>query len=159
MRTRARTYLLLPMLALGLTPVQAWAHNIDFEWKQVGERVTVEAFFDDDTPAREARVQLLDQDKVVIASGVTDAKGLCTLPARVLGEHDLVVDAGAGHRKERKIRIVAVLPSGPTGEVASQGGANREDATAFPWGRIAIGLAVIGLVGAAFWWSRQGSRL
>jgi hypothetical protein len=140
------TRLLAALLLLGLCPGFAFAHNIDFTWKSVGEQLLIEAFFDDDTPALAARVQILDEEGRIMASAVTDGQGKCTLPAPNPGKYHLVVDAGAGHRKERPIVI---------GD-SSSGGVKRSDFTRFPWVRIAIGLGVIGAVAGAFLWSRRG---
>ena len=46
----------LSIVTLRRRPVP-FAHGIDLEWKQINDRFMVEAFFDDDTPVREARVR------------------------------------------------------------------------------------------------------
>ena len=141
----------IALFILVLTPLCVQAHAVDMDWKQVGGKIEVEAFFDDDTPALEARVQILDDQKTVLASAVTDAKGRCVLIAPNPGKYRLVLDAGAGHRKERSITIVASEPVADA-EATSR----RADFTRIPWERALIGLGVIALVGAAWWWSRRG---
>jgi len=156
---------LLPLLLVILAPAGVCAHSIDMEWKQIGERITIEAFFDDDTPVRSGRVQILDGKNEVVVSGATDVSGKCTLRAPNPGQYQLVVDAGAGHRKQRGITVVGTLPvESPTVEppiepaantVVSSGGADRQQATGFPWDRAAIGCGIIALVAGAWWLSRR----
>ncbi|MCI0683562.1 MAG: hypothetical protein L0Y71_15770 [Gemmataceae bacterium] len=154
----------LPLLIVALVPAGAAAHGIDLEWKQIGERVTVEAFFDDDTPARDARVQILDAQKAVVASGKTDAQGKCSLPTPKPGKYQIVVDAGAGHRKQRPFTIgtpsptlpVPTAPADPPSSSVTSGGANRQEVTRFPWERAAIGCGVIAALLGAWRLTRRG---
>jgi hypothetical protein len=149
----------LPLLVVTLAPACARAHAIDLEWKQINDRIMVEAFFDDDTPARDALVTIVDDEKNVVASAKTDAQGKCSLRAPI-GRYQIVVDAGAGHRKERPIRIVGTLPPPPESKetptpAVLSGGANRDEVTGFPWERAAIGCGVIALLAGAWWLSRR----
>src|SRR5207302_435875 len=100
----------LPMFILCLTPLPGRAHNLGADFRQVGERVEVEAFFSDGKPARTARVQILDGEKKVLAMATTDDRGKCSLPAPNPGQYQLVVNAGDGHRKELMLTIVGTLP-------------------------------------------------
>ena len=147
------------MLVFGVTPWSACAHNPDMDWKQVGDRLEVEAFFDDDMPARAARVQILDDQKNVVATAITDGAGKCVLRTPNPGKYQLVLDAGAGHRKQRTITIVGTLPVSDS-ESRSKAdpvpsSTRREELTRFPWERVALGLGVIALVGGAWRWSRR----
>lgn len=149
----------LTLLVVTLAPACVGAHGIDLKWKQINDRVMVEAFFDDDTPARDARVTIVDEEKNVVASAKTDAQGKCSLRAPI-GRYRIVVDAGGGHRsKERPIRIVGTLPppstDGPPNTPISSGGADRDGVTRFPWERAAIGCGVIALLTGAWWLSRR----
>src|SRR5262245_58550464 len=154
-----RIQFIMVLLAIGMMPAIARAHGLDADWKQVGEKILVEAFFDTGQAVREARVQIVDDDKKVIASGVTDAAGKCTLRAPNPGKYQLIVDAGAGHRKERSITVVGTLPP-PESEppvIAADDAAPRSDSssraerTGLPWDRIAIGCGVIALLGGVWW--------
>lgn len=138
-------WLLGTLLALGWFPAGAWAHNIDFEWRRVNERLRLDVFFDDDTPAGNARVELFDADGTLLGTATTDAQGKCELPAPVVGHCRLAVDAGGGHRKERTINIADNANSVT----------RREELTSFPWARVAIGVGVIVVVACAFLWSRR----
>ncbi len=147
------------LLILGLAPTNALAHGLDADWKQVGEKIAVEAFFDTGAPVRDARVQIVDDEKNVLASAVTDAEGKCTLRAPNPGQYRLIVDAGAGHRKERPITIAGTLPvsEGAAAPPVTGGPvpARRDEIARFPWERVALGLGVIALFGGAWWWSRR----
>lgn len=151
---------------LALTPSALWAHGMDADWKQIGEKIIVEAFFDTGQAVREARVQIVDDDKKVVATGVTDAAGKCTLRAPNPGKYQLIVDAGAGHRKERSITVVGTLPppeseSPVVGAVDTElrtDGSRRAEATGFPWERVAVGCGLIALFGGVWWLTRLNAR-
>ena len=147
------------LLALVLLPAAVRAHNLDMDCRQVNQRLEIEAFFSDDTPTREALVKLFDDKNEIVATAKTDAKGKCSLPAFTPGKYEVLVDAGAGHRKRRPVTIVGTLPPRPENDAASTslpaGGVRRAEFTGFPWERAALGCGVIALVGGAWWWSRQ----
>ncbi len=152
----------LSMLILGLAPLPSRAHNLGADFKQVGERIEVEAFFSDNTPARQARVQILDGEKNILGTATTDNQGKCWLPAPNPGQYQLLVNAGDGHRKELMMTIVGTLPVAPDADPATPGNSplsfgGREEFTRFPWERVAVGCGVIALVGAAWWWSRRAA--
>ncbi len=146
------------LLAIAIAPAAIWAHNLDMDCRQINQRLEVEAFFDDDTPAREAIVKLLDERNELVVTAKTDAKGKCSFAFVNPGNYELEVDAGAGHRKRRPVRIVGTLPPPEEGKspvATAVGGVRREDATGFPWVRAALGCGVIALVGGAWWLSRR----
>lgn len=157
-----RIQTIVALLTIGMLPTVASAHGMDADWKQVGEKIVVEAFFDTGGPVRQARVQITDGDKKVVASAVTDADGKCTLRAPNPGKFTLVVDAGAGHRKEVSITIAGALPvpevePEPRAESAPVQ-SRREEAARFPWERVALGCGVVALLGGAWWLTRRGSH-
>jgi hypothetical protein len=146
------------LLTLALFPVAACAHNLDMDCRQINQRLEVEAFFSDDTPAREALVKLFDEKKELVATAKTDAKGKCSFAAFNPGKYEVEVDAGAGHRKRRPVRIVGTLPppeEAKTVTALPAGGVRRAEATGFPWERAALGCGVIALIGGAWWVSRR----
>jgi hypothetical protein len=53
----------------------ASAHALGVEARLKDGRVVVEAFYDDDTPARDARVVVRDEDRTAVAEGRTDGDG------------------------------------------------------------------------------------
>src|SRR5262245_28615831 len=52
------------------TPAEA--HKLFADCHVKGDRVEIEAYFDDDTPAAQAQVKIVDQAKKTIAEGKTD---------------------------------------------------------------------------------------
>jgi hypothetical protein len=147
----------LATLILGAAPAAARAHSLGVEARQVIERVEVEAFFSDNTPARAARVQIVDDAGESLGTGTTDDEGKCSLRAPNPGQYQLIVDAGDGHRKQVPLRIVGTLPP-PQANPALVAGTPREEFTRFPWERIATGVGVIALFAGIFWWSRHASK-
>jgi hypothetical protein len=136
----------------------------------VGTRVEVEAFYDDDTPAGNARVAVRDGAGKRIADGRTDAQGRWTFDRPPAGQYEVAVDAGGGHRKTVKISVPAAAPAGgetpagnsgpgestatPPGEVVSEG-PTRGEFTRTRWLNVGIGLGAIALFTVAFWWARH----
>lgn len=131
----------LPILLVLLsTPASGWAHDVKLTCKQVGDRVEVNAFYDDRTDAGGAEIKVENADKKVIAKGITDAQGFWSFPAPGEGAYMVHVDAGFGHLAHTELIIGTSTPDGPT----------REEMTRTPWGKIAIGLIVIAAMSAAF---------
>lgn len=145
------------LLILVAVPAVARAHSLGVEARQVIERVELEAFFSDNTPARAARVQIVDDAGELLGTATTDDKGKCSLRAPNPGQYQLIVDAGDGHRKQVPLRIVGTLPP-PEVNPALAAGTPREEFTRFPWERVAIGVGVIVFLGGAWWLSRQVRR-
>jgi hypothetical protein len=148
-------------LVIGL-PAAARAHALGAEAKWKAGQVTVEAFYEDDTPAEGATVAVTSADGRVVASGKTDTRGAWTFPAPPAGRYTVAVDAGAGHRTT----VPLVVPDGgeppstiqsgssvsgaaPEDGVTISDGATRSEFTGptrLIW--MALGLA---LIGAATW--------
>jgi nickel transport protein len=105
-RTLIRAAVALALVAGFAGP--AAAHAIDAEAKLKDGAVTVEAFYDDNTPAENATVTITDPGGKVIAEGKTDARGVWSFAAPPPGKYNMVVDAGAGHRKTKEL----VIPAG-----------------------------------------------
>jgi hypothetical protein len=142
-------------------PAVAEAHALGAEAKLKDGTVTVEAFYDDDTPAADAKVVVTDADGKVAAEGKTDKTGKWSFPAPPAGKYRVVVDAGAGHRATVSVTVPesprpappgkadppAVSPVSPTdgGEVVVSEGPTRSEFTG--WRRLAWaagGVVVIG---------------
>jgi nickel transport protein len=128
----------------------ASAHAVGAEARLKGDRVEIEAYFDDDTPAADARVSVEDEGQRTVAEGRTDAQGRWLFPRPAAGRYRVTVDAGAGHRA----RIIVTVPDGAPAETSSAAGKDavtvsegpsRQEFTRFPWARVALGLAVIAL--------------
>ena len=164
------------LVALLLAP-PAGAHALGAECKVIGDRVALEAYYDDDTPARDATVRVEDADKNVVATGHTDREGRWSFARPQPGKYVVVVDAGAGHRTHLNVTIpaeeapAASAPASP-GDACPYGadpsntsaathttvvsdGPSRQEFTAFPLIKLGIGLVVIGGVAVAFLLSRR----
>jgi nickel transport protein len=149
MTTRIAALLFLLAVA---APVHA--HALGVSATIHGNRVEVEAYYSDDTPARDAAVMVNDHAGWFVATGRTDEQGKWTFPLPRPGPITIIVDAGAGHRVTKSIVVPAVLPPGPTGPVAD--GPSREEFTRFPWLRLAAGLAIIAALAAGWLALRRG---
>ena len=95
---RGFRFLVLVTLATAgvpLIPTAARAHDLRAV-VTVAEAVRVEAFFDDETPAESAEVQVTDAAGAVVATGKTDERGVWTFPCPVPGQYTLAVKS-IGH--------------------------------------------------------------
>ncbi|MBI2805800.1 MAG: carboxypeptidase regulatory-like domain-containing protein [Planctomycetes bacterium] len=138
------------LFLLAMTSAPALAHALGVDCQLRGGKVEVEAFFDDDSPAEKARVEVRSLDDQVIARGSTDAKGRWSFAVPAPGNYLVHVDAGAGHRAKKSIVIPPFgTPPAPTPVTIDGTNSARQDFTGTPWVRIAIGLAAIGAGSAA----------
>ncbi len=149
---------LVACLVPAFAPADAFAHALGVDCTRRGAKVEVEAFYDDDSPAQQAKVQVVNAKDEIVASGVTDAKGMWTFATPPPGKYEVRVDAGAGHRAKKTINVPAVEPRTPVPEdvppapavTISEGGPTRAEFTRFPWLQVLIGVVVLGAVGGAF---------
>lgn len=132
------------LLILMLAASSASAHNLGAECKLRGDRVELEAYFDDDTPARNARVMVKDASDRLIAEGKTDHEGRWSFPTPAAGRYEVIVDAGDGHRKQQSINVPGATAA--SGKAISSDGPPREEFTRTPWLRILAGLTLIVLI-------------
>lgn len=82
------------LLLLTLVP-----HDLCAKVERQGNQLQIEAWFDNDTPADQAVVRILQKEKVICESK-TDDRGLCSMPAPDPGSYVLQVHASGGHRTE-----------------------------------------------------------
>jgi nickel transport protein len=144
-----------PLLAvavlLAIAPTSAFAHALGVDCILRNGKVEVEVFYDDDSPAQQAKVQVVNAKDEVIANGVTGEKGTWSFAAPPPGTYEVRVDAGAGHRAKKTIHIPTVEPADePPAAVTINEGRTRAEFTRFPWVQVLIGVIVLGGVGAAF---------
>ena len=126
----------------------ARAHGLGVEIIVNKGMVEVSAFFSDDSPAASARIRVtsfLAEDE--IATGHADSSGRWSFPVPKPGRYRVEVNAGDGHARRDHFTV----PTDP-GVFPVHDGATREEFTRFPWGRLAVGLAVIG---AMAWAARR----
>jgi hypothetical protein len=148
-------YVILLMLAVA---PRAAAHGLAFDCTRDGDRIQVEAYFDDDTPARAAKVQVKDEQEQIVAEGRTDDQGRWSFARPQPGRYVVVVDAGGGHRESRPITIGTDTDILTTEPAPVSGRSHRERFTAFPWLRLGLGLAIIAGLGLAAWGLRRLGR-
>ena len=138
------TRLVTTLLALLALPAFAHAHAVGVTAKLVSGSVRVEAFFDDDEPAADAKVTVRDAAGSLVAEGTTDAAGVWSFAVPPAGKYTVRLDAGDGHATT----TVVTVPQGVAEATISEG-ASREARTG--WNRyaaVAVGLLAIA---AATW--------
>jgi len=101
---------MVSLLIALLLPGVALAHAVGVEAKLKDGKVNVEAFFDDDTPAQEAKIIVTDADGKTVAEGKTDKTGRWSFPAPAAGKYKVVVEAGPGHRATTTLTVPAPAP-------------------------------------------------
>jgi hypothetical protein len=141
--------LILACLLAGTSP--AFAHRLHVDPKLAGDQVRVEAFYDDGTPAQEAKVTITLGEQT-IAEGRTDEKGVWTCAKPAPGTY-LVRAESVGHAAKDTLIVPEPDQPPPTEPTASTDGRARRTQT--PWGRLAAGLAVIGGLWVAWIISRR----
>ena len=136
--------LLLPLtsLILLITVSPAWAHRLLSESKLTQTDLVVEAYFDDDTPAQEAKVSVWKENEK-FAEGKTDERGVWKMPRPVAGTYEIKVES-VGHLSKETIEI--------SDEVVAASSENTSEPThtkpKTPWFAVGAGLLVI--AGLAF---------
>ncbi len=132
-------------MLLLLLPSFVWAHGLGIEARIIDEQVRIEAFFDDDTPARSAKITIEDIAKTVLNDGLTDDQGFWTIPKPKPGKYIVRVDAGDGHAAKTTITIPGdQLESESHPSRIESDSASREFLTG--WNRLlmtSVGLALI----------------
>jgi hypothetical protein len=149
---------LLPILAalamMDFTVSGAFAHALGAECKLTNDTVSIEAYFDDDTSATDAKVVVTDEAGSAVASGRTDKEGRWTFPAPAPGRYRVRVDAGDGHATTVSLRVPGEVKA-PTPAATVSEGQTREEFTRTPWVKLGIGLGAIGLMAAGYAASRR----
>ena len=128
------------LLLAGAGP--AFAHRLIVDPTPVGDRLRVEAYYEDDTPAQYAKVTVVVDGRTV-AEGQTDDRGVWTCPRPAPGTYTVRV---ADHGHAGKETVVIPDPNASPLAVSADPDPPREDRserTRTPWGRLAIGLAII----------------
>jgi hypothetical protein len=89
-----------------LAPGRASAHDLKVTVKVQKDAVVVEAGFDDDTPAEDAAVVILDAGGKEVAQGRTNERGVCRLSELPSGIYTAEVEL-AGHRDVVRFEVAA----------------------------------------------------
>jgi hypothetical protein len=133
--------------ALGLClagPEAVSAHELCLKAEKRDNRLYVEAWYDNDTPADAATVRVL-LDGRVVKEGKTDERGVWTTDCPAAGKYRLRATDGGGHQAEIDFDIVA------SGE-PQQAGTTKEEVSQRRWTGALLGLAVVGVLTLAGRW-------
>lgn len=134
----------LPALVVVLVlPAAAAAHGLGVEAKLKAGTLSVEAYFDDDTPAADAKVTVEDESKAVVAEGTTDAKGVWSCAAPKPGKYAVRVDAGDGHKSKATVTVPGAVPPADEPVVVSDGPTRAAFTGPQKWAMAAVGVGLI----------------
>jgi len=146
----------LPLLAIALFLTgtsSAFAHRLHVDPKIVGDQLRVEAYYDDDTPAQEAKITVRSGD-VTVAEGRTDDKGVWTCPRPAAGKYTVRAES-VGHAATESLDIgEAAEPPAADDSKSAQRLAN----TRTPWRNLAMGLGLLGMVCVAWLFTRKAGN-
>jgi hypothetical protein len=164
-----------------LSPPPAWAHALGAQWSMKGDKVVVEAFYSGyGTPAQAALVRVFRDTDLAspLLETRTDATGACSFPCPEPGKYRIVVDAGAGHRKELAMEIdkpptmisgitlawgsaslcgidnlsmLPILARDCTEDRPLIRGTDREEFTSYPWRSVILVVGGLALIALVFW--------
>jgi hypothetical protein len=156
----SRRLYVLTFVCCFFAPQLVWAHALKAHCRVFADKVTVEAFFDDDTPSAQALVKVYDADKKMVAEGKTDAKGFWSFPRPPRGEYQVLVDGGAGHRATEKLHILKDAPGKQNTSAADSSTQETEveyrpEANSYRWLKVAIGLIGIAALSIGYLVARR----
>jgi len=153
---------------------EVFAHKMLISCDGRGERLRVEAFFDDDTPAQNAKVIVENEAREIVLEGKTDDRGVWSVPKPAPGKY-LVRAETFGHVAREALvvaaetsapKVIAPPEMSPKGAEASvampresvqpDSHPARDQATGTPWLKVAIGLAIIAGICALLRSARKG---
>ena len=149
-----RIAILIAAATFALMPTTALAHALGVAYSIKGDKVEIEAFYDDDTAAHKAKVIVVNAKDEEIANGITDKAGQWSFATPAPGKYEIRVDAGAGHRARKTLNVPGVGPSPPSkvdddSEPEAADSESRYAMTRTPWQKIGVGLTIIALGGCA----------
>jgi hypothetical protein len=134
--------LVVAVVFVVVAPGRALAHDLKATVKLLPDAVVVEASFDDDAPAEDAVIVIVDGAGAEVARGKTDERGVCRLPMLGPGEYVAIVES-IGHRDEVKFEV-----AGSSGMLEfSRWRLDKRLG-------LAIGVGALLALSAAFWWVR-----
>jgi nickel transport protein len=149
----------LPLLvtALLLTGTSsAFAHRLHVDPKIVGDQLRVEAYYDDDTPAQDARITVRAGD-VTVAEGRTDDKGVWTCPKPTGGKYTVRAES-VGHAATETLDIGDFAAAAEPPATDEPKSAQRLANTRTPWRNLAVGLGLLGTVCVAWLFTRKAAN-
>lgn len=137
----------LSTFALLLSALPVFAHRLQVEPLIKGDKLHVEAFYDDNSPAQQAKITVLNGDTVV-AEGRTDEKGVWECAKPMPGTY-LVKAESLGHAAKATVIVPdeKMVASASVPKRADDSDSIESDAraskTETPWGKIFLGLGII----------------
>jgi hypothetical protein len=88
------------LLALLFTASSLWAHALEARFLLLPDKkVKIEAWFETDDPANNAKVEVFGPDQKLLVNGKTDADGFFTFSLTSLEPLEVKINAGGGHGK------------------------------------------------------------
>jgi len=132
----------------------AFAHRLHVDPKIVGDQLRVEAYYDDDTPAQEAKITVRAGDTTV-AEGRTDDRGVWSCPKPAAGKYTVRAES-VGHAASETLDINEVAAAEPPAADESKS-AQRLANTRTPWRNLALGLGLLGTVCVAWLFTRKAA--
>ena len=145
-----------PVLAVAvglLAAGPAFAHKLIVDAGPRGDRLRVEAYYEDETSADDAKVTVF-QGETVVAEGKTDDRGVWTCPLPPPGNYRVKV-LSVGHAATKLVPIGDPVSTDPDQPLDPD---NRATATRTPWGRLGLGVGLILGVGLGWWLLRRQSQ-
>lgn len=131
------------VLLVGASP--AFAHNLMTDSRMVDGRLRVEVFYDDDTPAQDAKVTIKNGDATV-AEGRTDERGVWVWEKPVPGTYTVHAQS-VGHASRPETVQIKKSDIEPPDAVADAApppeSVTRAAKTRTPWRNLALGLGLI----------------
>ncbi len=161
-RSLQRIRAFIAAIAFGMIAVPpAFAHKMLLFCNPNGDPLRVEAYYDDDSPAQNAKVTIENESREIVIEGKTDERGVWSGPRPVPGKY-LVRAESIGHVAKEWLVIAgesstskgiapaeqspnqSELSSAATREIGrTDSHVARDQATGTPWLKIAIAFAVI----------------
>ena len=150
-----RLFLVLVLLAFAASP--ALAHKLLMDARVADDKLRVEAFYDDDTPAQGAKITVENDQGTIIHEGKTDERGVWSCGLPMPGQYTLRAES-VGHAAKKTLTISGAPPSEKIvipDSGRSSSGPIRDNETSLPWLRVVIGLGVIAVLGTALLVARR----
>ena len=135
-----RYYLGALALLVGASP--AYAHRLLIDDPKVeGNQLRIEVYYDDDTPAQDAKVTVRLGDTLV-AEGRTDEKGVWTCPKPGPGTYEVRAES-VGHVAKKALVVSDPATDQAPSPTPPAPDETRETATRTPWRRLGFGIGLI----------------
>jgi hypothetical protein len=114
------------------------AHDLGIEVSLRVDRIDVEVFYDDGSPAAQARIRVINVDQSIVFEGKADPEGRWHCPRPQPGSYLVTANAGDGHRQTVRLIVPETDHS-----VTQPQGDRRAEFTRTRWRGLMTGLIVI----------------